>query len=209
MKLQIAFDHLDLDQALNSAASVHEYADILEIGSVLIYTYGERAVREFRTAFPHKVILVDTKIVDRGKHVAAIFAQAGADWVTVMAGIPRGVIHTASSAAHELGKKVALDLADASSLGQAALEAKSVGADTLLLHKPSSEDDSQVSFLDKWEMVRGNTQLPIFISANPTRDTIHEIIALNPAGIILGKSIFTEDNPAAEAEFYHSVIHGA
>ena len=84
--------------------------------------------------------MADAKIIDRSKDAVTLFAQAGADWITVMAGAGPTTIHTACTVAHEQGKKIMLDLADASSLGQSALEAKSFGADALVFHKPSIED---------------------------------------------------------------------
>lgn len=197
MKLQIAFDLTDLEHALEIASAIHEHADIFEVGSLLIFKHGDVAVRSFKERFPHKVILADVKVADRSKEAVTLFAHAGADWVTVMAGTGRNAIHAACSTAHELGKKVMLDLLDASSLGQSALEAKSMGADALLLHRVTGGDD-QTTFQDRWEMVRGNTQLPIFIASCADHDDLQELITLAPAGIVIGKIITNADNPLAE-----------
>ena len=205
MKLQIAFDLLELDKALAIAREIEEYVDILEVGSLLIYKHGDNAVKQFKEAFPHKIILADAKIADRSKEAVTIFAQAGADWITVMAGTGRNVIHTACATAHDLGKKVMLDLIDASSLGQSALEAKSLGVDALLFHKPA-DDDAQLTFLDRWDMLRENTQLPIFVSAAITRENVNEIININPSGIIISKSVTNADNPKEEARYFNKLI---
>lgn len=205
MKLQIAFDFNDLEKALQVCDQVHDYADIIEVGSLLIYQYGIEAVIRFRAAFPHKTLLADAKISDRGKEAATLFAQGGADWVTIMAGTSRPVVQAASHATHEAGKKVMLDLMDASSLGQSALDAKSMGVDALLFHKPV-DDDTQMTFLDRWDMVHQNTQLPVFVSAAITRESIHEILAINPSGIVIGKAITHADNPREEAAYFRSLI---
>ncbi len=205
MKLQIAFDLIDSDKALSIAADTESYADIFEVGSLLIYKYGDVAIKRFKEKFPHKLLLADAKIVDRSKDAVTLFAQAGADWITVMAGAGKNVIHTACTIAHELGKKIMLDLADASSLGQSALEAKSLGVDALLFHKPTEEDE-QLLFADRWEMVRGNTTLPIFISAATTRENIAELIAIGASGIIIGNAIIRSDNPQQEAAYFASIM---
>ena len=119
-----------------------------------------------------------------------------------MAGTTNEVIHGVCSKAHDLGKKVMVDILDASSPGQAALEAKSLGADALLFHQPSELTNSLV-FLDNWTMVRGNTDLPIFVSARITKDTLHQIIALKPDGIVVGKPICESEDPAAMAQFFY------
>jgi 3-hexulose-6-phosphate synthase len=206
MKLQVAFDFIDLEKALAVAAEIENYADIMEIGSLLIYKHGDKAVKQFREKFPQKALLADAKIVDRSKDSVTLFAQAGADWITVMAGTGKNVIHTACTAAHELGKKIMLDLIDASSLGQSALEAQSLGVDALLFHKPSDGNEHFV-FLDRWDMVKGNTQLPVFVSTNVTRETIAEALAIKPAGIVIGRAITHAEDPAAEAAYFTSIMH--
>lgn len=202
MKLQISFDGLDIEQNLEIARQVAEYSDIIEIGTLPIFKYGTRIIERFRQEFPKKILFADTKIVDRGRDVATLFSQAGADWISVVAGTSREVIHGACSKAHDLGKKILLDLIDASAPGQEALEAKSLGVDALLFHQPYDKGDS-LSFLEQWEMVRGNTSLPIFVSALIDRETIDQIIAIKPDGIIVGKAILESDDPVAEAKFFY------
>jgi len=198
MKLQVAFDMPDLQEALSLAESIHQYADVIEVGSLLLYQYGTEAIRQFRSRIPLKSILADMKIVDRGREASKIGLLAGADWVTVLAGTSKTVIHTTCNAAHELGKKVMLDLIDSSSLGESALESKSLGVDALLFHKPTDDKDAKLLVLEQWDMVRGNTTLPIFISAPVTRDTISSVIELRPEGIVLGKVITESNDPVSE-----------
>lgn len=204
MKLQIAFDLTDLEKSLKIANEVQEYADILEVGSLLIYKYGDHAIRSFKDQFPNKIILADAKIIDRGKEATTILAKAGADWVSVMAGTGRAVIHAVCTSAHEHGKKVLLDLLDASSLGQAALEAKSLGVDAILFHQPA--DEEQMTLLERWDMVYGNTQLPIFVSAAVNRDTIQRVLAMAPHGIVIGKAITDASSPKEEASFFRALL---
>src|SRR5579872_2334798 len=205
MKLQISFDLIDLDKAIAVGSEVVQYADIIEIGTILIYQHGSSAVKRFREAFPDKIIFADTKIVDRGKEVAELFAGAGADWVTVMAGTSPQVIHATTTAAHNENVKVMLDLIDSASIGQSALEAKNLGADALLFHQPYSDSESLV-FLDKWDMIKGNSSLPIFVSAKINRDNVHKIVALNPDGIIVGLSITEAEDSAHEAHYFAELV---
>lgn len=207
MKLQVSFDLTDLDRALEIARQIHEYADVLEIGTLLIYAHGTAAIERFRAAFPDKILLTDSKIVDRGKESIALFAKAQTDWVTIMAGTNKNVIHAACSAAHERNKKVMLDLIDSKELGQSALEAKNLGADALLMHQPYDVEEP-LEFLDKWEMIRGNTDLPIFISMRIGRDNIQAILNIKPDGIILGRSITDAENPREEARFFYNLCNG-
>ncbi len=207
MKLQIAFDLTDLETALTVAQSLQQYADIFEIGSLLIYKNGMQAVARFRESFPQKTILADVKIADRAKETLALCSEAGADWVTVLAGTRHNVIISACNAAHERGKKVLLDLIDASSLGQSALEAKTLGVDALLLTLPA-QDSSQLTFLETWDMVKGNTPLPVYITGTISYEMVPTLIALKPAAIVIGQKITSAAQPAAEAEKFFKRIHG-
>ena len=202
MKLQISFDSLDIEQNLAVATQVAQYADIIEIGTLPIFKYGITVVERFREAFPKKIIFVDTKIVDRGRDATTLFSQAGADWISVVAGTSREVIHGACSKAHDLGNKILLDLIDAGAPGQEALEAKSLGVDALLFHQPYDKGDSLL-FLEQWQMVRGNTTLPIFVSAKISRETIDQVLTIKPDGIIIGKAIMDSPDPVAEAKFFY------
>jgi 3-hexulose-6-phosphate synthase len=191
----------DLDKALDIATQVAPFTHIFEVGTLLIYAHGAQAIKRFKLQFPNKPILADTKLVDRGKDAATIFAHAGADWITVMAGTSKNVIYSICTTAHNLNMKVMLDLLDACSIAQSALEAKNLGIDALLFHQPS--DDKELFVLaDQWEMIKGNTTLPIFISAKIKRETIDDILNIGPDGIIVGKSIIDAEDPQKEAQFF-------
>ena len=204
MKLQVSFDMTNLNNALQIASSIAKYTDIIEVGTLLIYRYGIAAVEQFKKMFPNKSILADTKIVDRGQEVVPLFAQAGADWITVMAGTSKNVIHRTCTAAHKLNVNVMLDLLDSSTVGQAALEAKNLGVDALLFHSPYDEQESLI-FLDKWDMIKGNTTIPIFVSARIDRDNVDEVIKVRPDGLVIGKSITEAENPQKEAQFFYEI----
>jgi 3-hexulose-6-phosphate synthase len=205
MKLQISFDLPDLDKGLAIARDIADYAHIIEVGTILIHKYGVKAIEAFRQALPAKTILADTKIADRGAEAAALFAQTGVDWITVMAGTSNDVIHSTCNAAHKHNLKVMLDLIDGCSLGQSALEAKNLGVNALFFHQPHDEPESPV-FLDRWDMVRGNTSLPIFVSAKIKRSNISKVLSIKPDGLVIGKGIIEAESPREEAQFFYELI---
>ncbi len=207
MKLFISFDITDLQSALTIAKQVAPFCDVIEVGTILFYKYGVAALEEFKKELPNKSLLADSKIIDRGRSVTETLTQAGADWMTVMAGTSNSVIHSVCTTAHSKGRKVVLDLLDATSPGQSAMEAQNLGVDALLFHPPHDESNGRI-FLDQWDMVSGNTKLPIFVSAKINRDNIHDVVRIKPAGIIIGTSIVTAANPAQEAEFFYNIVNG-
>ena len=206
MKLQIAFNSTDLEKDLEVAKEVYKFADFIEVGPLLLYKYGVEAIKRFRGALPDSCIIADTKIVEYGKDSAKLNLEAGADWITVLAGANKNIIHSACTAAHEIGKKVMLDLIDARSKGQSALEAKSYGADAIIFHQPYDDHD-QVALMDEWDMVKGNSSLPIYISAKINRETLASISSLSPEGIAIGRAITDAENPAAEAEHFKNILN--
>lgn len=205
MKLQISFDLSDLDKAVTIAKEVANYAHVVEVGTILIHKYGIKSIETFRQALPNKIILADSKIADRGAETALIFARAGADWITVMAGTTNEVIYSTCNAAHKENLKVMLDLIDGTASGQSAMEAKNLGINALLFHQPHDEPESP-ALLDRWEMVRGNTTLPIFISAKIKRENIQKILSIRPDGLVIGKGITEAENPREEAQFFYDLI---
>ncbi|MDO8753765.1 MAG: orotidine 5'-phosphate decarboxylase / HUMPS family protein, partial [Anaerolineales bacterium] len=82
VKLQLAMDTLDGNEALKLAASVAPYADILEAGTPLIKSVGINIVRKLKSAHPEKIVLADLKSSDVGAYEANMAFTAGADIVT-------------------------------------------------------------------------------------------------------------------------------
>ena len=203
MKLQISFDFPVLDQALAVAKEVEPYCDQFEIGSLMFYSTGAAALTAFRKQFPNKVLVADAKIIDRSAEIIEVLARAGADWVTVMGGTNKHVLYTAARATQQHKINLMIDLIDAASPGQVAMDAQAIGAQVIILHKPHDEKDS-MAFLDQWDLVRGNTKLPLFIAASITRESLAPILALKPDGIIIGNAITFSNNPAQEAEFFYT-----
>jgi 3-hexulose-6-phosphate synthase len=195
MKIHLAFDMTDIDAALAIAHQTISEVDIFEVGSLLILQHGISAVTRFKQALGRKEVLADIKIADRAEQAVKLCAQAGADWITVLSGTRSAVIHTACQTAHQYGKHIMLDLIDASSLGQSALEAKELGVDALLLHVIIDPNDP-TALQDTWDMVAGNTDLPIYLTGSFTLAQVPILTALKPAALVLGKQIILAQHPA-------------
>lgn len=207
MKLQIAFDVLDLEKCLEIAKSVENYTDSFEIRSSLLLRYGIHVIEQFKSKFPNKELFVETQIVSQAQDIVPMCIKSGADWVSVMAGTTQQIIHGVSTLASQKNKFVMLDLIDANSIEQAAMDAKKLGADAILYHNIYDNEDKASFVTEEWNDLRGNTNLPIYIRSNIDRNNIKFIISLQPDTIVIGKTITHELNPAAEAEFYFNMIH--
>ena len=82
--LQIALDHNSLEDALADCMKVGEIVDIIEVGTIFVFTRIPKAIRCLKRMFPNKTIVADTKCADAGGTVARNVAQAGADFMTVI-----------------------------------------------------------------------------------------------------------------------------
>ena len=205
MKLQISFELTNIDEAIAIAKDVADFADIVEVGSLLLLSQGVKAVEAFRTEFPDKILLADVKLCDRATDMINLCVDAGANFVTVLAGTDNRTILRASDTAHKRGAKISLDLVDAYSMGQSARDAKSLGADMVLFHR-SHDGDDVTKLTEEWQVTRGNTQVPVFISGNITREKIEQVVTLGPDGVVVGSAIVSADKPAQEAAFFKERI---
>ncbi|MFA5075445.1 MAG: orotidine 5'-phosphate decarboxylase / HUMPS family protein [Candidatus Babeliales bacterium] len=205
MKLQVSFDIADLQKALNIAQKIYRYVDILEVGTILIYKYGVSAIQSFKEHFPEKPIFADAKIADRPNLAVQIFAHAGADYVSVLAGTTNSIIKQATQVAHDNGIKIILDLMDSVSPGQSAMDAKTLDIDIISCHKPVSLNRLEESLTD-WQYIKGNTDLPIFIAGNINKSNISKILKLKPQGIVIGSAIVEAQDPEEEIKYFKSLI---
>lgn len=207
MKLIISYDFTNLSQAIEIAKKTAPAADIIEIGLPLLLAEGVTAISTFRKEFPTKPILADAKLVDRVSDVVPLLCKAGASIITVLYGTSNKVIQKATNIAHEQGAKIILDLIDTETMGQAARDAEELHVDYLLFHFPH-EETSTANHLDRWDSVRGNTKLPIFISGRITEEQAKEIYKLKPSGIFVSEAITKSTDPIGTANRFKAISDG-
>lgn len=207
MKLQISYNFPELDQAITVAQQTAEFADILGIGSLLIYKEGIKAVRMFKTTFPNKELFIEIKVSEKATDSITMFAQAGATYISVLAGALHGTIKKSVETAKLFDVKIALDLLDAHSAGQAARDAKTIGADLIVINRiPHLPGEEQTEVEAEWQGVRENTELPIFITGKIDKTNIQQFINLKPQGIIVGSAITNASSPSQEAHYFKSLF---
>jgi 3-hexulose-6-phosphate synthase len=205
MKLQISYNFPDLTHALDIAKQTFEYADILGIGSLLIFKEGVAAIKAFKKAFPDKELFVEAKIIEKADEAVSMFAQVGANYVSVMAGSYHSTIKKASEIAKSFDIKIALDLLDAHSPGQSAADAKTLGLNCILMHRIPSGGEV-LDLQSDWRNVRDNTALPIFVNGKIDEANFDQIISLKPQGVIIGSAITKSGTPAKVAKYFKSLV---
>ena len=206
MKLQISFDFIDLEKAIKIAKEVEPFADILEVGSELINIHGINAIKSFKQNFPKKEIFADVKLVNRVESIIKEYSNAGASYISVLAGTTNNVIQNATKIAHENKCQIALDLVDSNSMGQSAMDAQALDVDKIIFHSPH-ESHNLEKLLEEWENVKGNTVTPIFIAGGITEENIKNLLNLKPSGVIIGSSIIKSESPAKSAERFKKLLN--
>jgi 3-keto-L-gulonate-6-phosphate decarboxylase len=146
--------------------------------------YGSTIVEQFRAAFPKKTVLADAKILSPDPKYIELYATSGVQWVSVMASSGHGPVHSLCTLAHAKGLKVQLNLAGAASGEQTAMEAKKLGVDALLVTIPFDQNNIQ-QFLDTWELIKGNSTVPLFLATNFSEENIAMLKNLSLEGVVM------------------------
>lgn len=189
----------DLEEALRIAQQTAEYADVLQLGSLLLMSNGKQAIFRFRELFPTKELWVDSRLADNWMNSIDFFATCGVRQVSILAGISNKMIQQFASAAHSNGLTVSLDLIASQSPEQAVFDAQALEVDSIIYRNAMLKDEA-ICMTERWASVRGNTQLPIYISGNMSLDSLDIIKEMSPQGIIVGNLITNASNPAEIAQ---------
>ncbi|MCH8611953.1 orotidine 5'-phosphate decarboxylase / HUMPS family protein [Arsenicicoccus dermatophilus] len=134
-RLQIALDTTDLPAALRPLNQAIEHVDVIECGTILIINEGLRAVREIRALYPDATILADVRIAEAGALVARNCFEAGADWVSCVAGASLTTVDQVCRVARELGGQVQVELNDDHYTPDKAREWRRVGVEHVIVKR--------------------------------------------------------------------------
>lgn len=210
MHLQIAFDRMPLEHAIEVAHAVAEYADWIEVGTSLIKTDGMAAVRRIAAAADGKPVLADLKTADDAAYEFGLAFDAGAASATVLALAADTTIDTAASVAAERGLEAVVDLMNVSEARRRALADRLPGDVVLAAHigkdaqgREGTGGADPAALLGDW--ARGRR---VAVAGGLTVDRVS---ALEPGGhmrVIVGSAITGADDPVAAARVFRTAIEG-
>lgn len=200
MKLQLALDDLNMEEALALTESVSESIDIIEIGTPFVYQEGMSAVRAFKKRFPDKEILADMKIMDAGYYEAEEALKAGADYITVLGVTDNLTIKGCIEAAQAYGKEIVVDMICVQDMPGRIEELEGLGAHGLAVHVGTDQQAAGKKPIDDLRvMSKYCKRAKISVAGGVTAETTLEYAALNPAVLIVGSGITHAENPADAA----------
>jgi 3-hexulose-6-phosphate synthase len=189
MKLQVALDG-DLHHSLAILQSVRPYIDIVEIGTPLIYREGMAAARQLRQAFPDLPLLADLKIMDAGEEEATIAFEAGCDLVTVLGLAHDATVRGVLTATQRFGKQVMVDMMQVANPSARARTLLAMGCHYLCVHTAHDLQATDTTpFVNLQQLYQELGDVPLAVAGGIGLDTIDDIVALNPAIVVIGSAI--------------------
>ncbi|SMY36548.1 3-keto-L-gulonate-6-phosphate decarboxylase SgbH [Photobacterium malacitanum] len=108
--IQIALDQTNLPAAIDVANNVESYVDVIEIGTILAFAEGMKAVSTLRKNHPDHILVCDMKTTDGGAILARMAFEAGANWITVSAAAHIATIEACKNVADEFDGEIQIEI---------------------------------------------------------------------------------------------------
>ena len=201
-QLQIALDTFDMPSALRPLNAAISQVDVIECGTVLIIAEGLRAVREIRALYPNKTILADVRIAEAGAVISRACFEAGASWVSVVAGASMTTVEQVAKVAQEFGGEVQIELGETYDPEQAR-EWRRLGATQVIVHR--SRDAEAAGKLtwgeDDKDRIRQLHQMgfKVTVTGGVTAKDLPFFQGVPVGVVISGRGIVKADDPLAAA----------
>ena len=206
MKLQVAMDVLTVEDALELAAKVAEYVDIIELGTPLIKAAGLSAVTAVKAAHPGKIVFADMKTMDAGELEADIAFKAGADLVTVLGTADDSTIAGAVKAAQAHNKGIVVDLIGVADKVSRAKEARALGAKFVEMHAGLDEQAQPGFDLNGLLRAGEEARVPFSVAGGVNRSTIEAVQRAGADVAVAGGAIYGAADPAKAAKELREAI---
>ncbi len=201
-KLQLALDMLDLTQAMRLLDRVHDYLDIIEIGTPLLKYQGVDAIQKIRNAYPDKLVLADAKTMDTGEYEADFCFKAGADLMTVLGAADDATIAGAVRSAERHRRGVVVDLINVSHKSLRARQAAELGAAAVAVHSGIDQQRLGLTPLaDLAEIAASKPGVDLAVAGGIGPSLVDLVLELCPQVVIVGGAITNAANPVPIAAF--------
>jgi 3-hexulose-6-phosphate synthase len=204
VKLQLAMDTLDGDEALRLAECTGPFVDILEAGTPLIKSVGINIVRKLKSAHPNKLVLADLKSSDVGAYEANMAFTAGADIVTTQGITTFATICEVQREADKWKRRAEVDMTGVKDPVARAKEVKEAGVSLVLYHRSIDQELTEGALWDEKavNIVREMCALglDVAIAGGINYDILALLCGVPIYGIVIGRGITAQPDPAQTAE---------
>ena len=206
MKIQIALDRMEIEEAIDLAKKVEDSIDWIEVGTSLIKEFGVLSVKEIKNAFPSKTVVADIKTIDNARYEFEMCFDAGADVATVMGVSPLVTIEACMEVANRYKKQVMIDLLNTSAEQKQALMKYKEAIFCDHVSKDEQEEAGSQNQGTKREPLFDDPAIQVAAAGGISLDSIGKLREkLNPAVAIIGSAITKADNPAEAAAKFKQI----
>jgi 3-hexulose-6-phosphate synthase len=211
VKLQLALDTLDGEEALRLASIAAPYVNILEAGTPLIKSVGINIVARLKAAHPDKLILADLKSSDVGAYEAEMAFRAGADIVTTQGITTLATIREVQREADKWNRRAEVDMTGVEDPAARAKQVQESGVSLVLYHRSIDEETTQGALWDEKAINTVRTMcafgLDVAIAGGIHLDILPLLHGVPIYGVVVGRGITAQADPARAAEQIANRIH--
>jgi 3-hexulose-6-phosphate synthase len=207
MRIQLALDRMEIDDAIQLTRKVEQSIDWIEVGTSLIKEFGVTSIKELKKAFPDKTVVADIKTIDNARYEFELCFKAGADVATVMGVSPLVTIDTCMEVANCFNKKVMIDLLNTSKEQKRALMKYK---EAIFCDHVSKDEQEESGARNRGTM---NSELPrdpsfeLAVAGGITLESIGQLKkAQNPSVVIIGSAITKAIDPSEAAAKFQQMI---
>jgi 3-hexulose-6-phosphate synthase len=204
VKLQLALDTLDGDEALRLASLTVPFVNILEAGTPLIKSVGISIVTRLKAAHPDTLILADLKSSDVGAYEAEMAFKAGADIVTTQGITTLATIREVQREADKWNRRAEVDMTGVEDPAARTKQVQELGVSLVLYHRSIDEETTQGALWDDKAVNTVRTMcalgLDVAIAGGIHYDTLPLLSDIPIYGVVIGRGITAQPDPAAAAK---------
>lgn len=206
MKIQLALDLLDENDALEAASAASPFVDIVEVGTSLLKLAGTGFLPKLRAVCAGRKIFMDMKIIDGPEREATLMARCGADMYSMLAVASDVAVRKVLAIATQHDTDVVFDMQSTPDPLRRARELKALGARWLCVHKNADCGDDPSEAFREYIDIKHETGLPVALAGGINLKSAPEIMRrLDPDVVIVGGAIINAADRADAAQRFRAI----
>lgn len=206
-KLQLAVDVLTPEELLELFPKLHEYVDIIELGTPFLLKYGAGIIPELKKIDSSVEVLADAKIMDAGYYEADELFKAGADYITVLGVTDKATLAECVRAGKENHKKTVVDMICVEDTRAMVEYLEELETEVIAVHTGVDQQaKGRTPLQDLKELKKYCKKAQIAVAGGINRKTLTEYLEYAPDIIIVGGGVFGVDDPVEAAKNLYEQI---